>query len=206
MTQIQLIAGLGNPGARYERTRHNAGADFVYALARQQAAELKPQTRFHGLTGQVTLVDKRVRLLVPLTYVNDSGIAIQAMLHYYRLSIGALLVVADEMDVPVGEVRLKYGGGSGGHRGVSSIITVLGGAQDFWRVRIGVGHPRDQAEGQPVDVTGYLLQRAPQDEQQCTDASSMAVLEQIRELIAGNWEQAMNSLHGRCFTGGSTLR
>lgn len=201
MMRIQLIAGLGNPGEEYCRTRHNAGASFALALAAQKDSKPQHQARFHGLTCQVRLAQSPVRLLVPLTYMNQSGISVQSMLHYYRLPPASLLVVYDELDLPPGTVRLKFGGGTGGHNGLADVIEKLGGERDFWRLRLGVGRPAVHTSGQRPDVTGYLLRPAPLVEQTCIDAATNAALGQICGLVAGDWKKTMNLLHGRCFTG-----
>ncbi len=194
---IRLVAGLGNPGSDYQGHRHNAGADFVCSLACRAGVELLSRTRFHSR--MVNLPESRVRLMVPTTYMNESGIAVSAVLGYYRLLPETLLVVHDELDLPPGEVRIKKGGGTGGHRGLKDIVSHLGGRADFWRLRIGVGHPRENPRMSGTRVDKYLLSRASEEEQACIDAASSAALDSFDQLLAGDSASVMNRLHRRSF-------
>ena len=124
-TALALIVGLGNPGPEYARTRHNAGADFVLALALSCAATLKPEARFHGLTARVHIAGQEVRLLIPQTWMNRSGQAVGAMAGFFKLEVGQILLAYDELDLPPGEIRFKLGGGHGGHNGVRDVISAL---------------------------------------------------------------------------------
>jgi PTH1 family peptidyl-tRNA hydrolase len=151
-TPLALIVGLGNPGPEYHRTRHNAGADFVSALAAQCGVTLKPETRFHGLTARVQLAGQDVRLLVPTTWMNRSGQAVGPALNFFKLAPEQLLVAYDELDLPPGEVRFKFDGGHGGHNGLRDIMAQLGHG-DFLRVRMGIGRPVRGG-----DVAGWVLQ------------------------------------------------
>lgn len=192
---VRLIVGLGNPGARYAGTRHNAGADFVAAVARAHGETLRPEKKFHGATGRVSVGGRDVRLLVPDTFYNASGTATQAMLGFYRIAPAELLVVHDELDLPPGVARLKRGGGHGGNNGLRDILRVLGGEAGFARLRLGVGHP-----GEKPRVTGYLLTRAPAAERAALDEAIDESLRVLPELVAGEWERATTALHTRTRT------
>lgn len=197
-TKISAIVGLGNPGAEYECTRHNVGFDFIHKLADQCAVSLSEQSRFQGLTAKADIAGRSVRLLMPMTYMNDSGLAVQPFLHYYRIKPPALLVVYDELDLPPGAIRIQQNGGSAGHNGIESIVQALGGKADFWRLRIGVGRPDDQS-GRAKNVTSFLLSRADEADQQKMDAAVVMALRWLDELVAGHTLKAMNALHGRLF-------
>ena len=142
-TPLSIIAGLGNPGPEHQLTRHNAGFWFVDALARAQGAQFRSHSRYHGEICRVALDGREVVLLKPHTYMNRSGLAIRALLDYIKAPVGELLVVHDELDLPPGAARFKLGGGHGGHNGLRDTITHCGA--DFWRLRLGIGHPRPVA-------------------------------------------------------------
>lgn len=155
-THLTMIAGLGNPEDRYERTLHNAGFWFVDALARRSSASFKYESRFDADACKIEVDKNDVWLVKPQSYMNLSGGPVRAMLDYYRLSPDQLLVAHDEIDLEPGTVRLKFGGGHGGHNGIRSVIQHCG--TDFMRLRIGVGHP-----GHKDQVTGYVLKKASSD-------------------------------------------
>lgn len=204
-TKIGAIAGLGNPGAEYERTRHNVGFDFVHKLTSQHTVTLREQSRFQGLTAQVNVASHPVRLLMPLTYMNDSGLSVQAFLHYYRLKPESLLVVYDELDLQPGALRLQQNGGTAGHKGIKSIVEALGGQRNFWRLRIGVGRPKQMADKNTQNATSFLLSRAADVDQEKTDAATDIALHWLHELVAGDRSKVMNALHGRLFPEAITL-
>lgn len=193
---IRLIVGLGNPGAEYSGTRHNAGAELVEAIAAAGGERLREDKRFRGLTGRVTLGGADVRLLIPTTFMNRSGEAVAPTLAFFRIPAAAMLVAHDELDLPLGTVRLKRGGGHGGNNGLRDIVRALGGEQGFGRMRIGVGHPGDKAR-----VTGHLLSRAPAAERERIAAAIDEALHVLPLLAAGQWERAMTELHTRNRTG-----
>jgi PTH1 family peptidyl-tRNA hydrolase len=193
---VRLIVGLGNPGARYAGTRHNAGADLVEAVARTHGETLRPEKKFHGAAGRVSVGGRDVRLLVPDTFYNASGTAAQAALGFYRIAPAELLVVHDELDLPPGVARLKRGGGHGGNNGLRDILRALGGEAGFARLRLGVGHP-----GEKSRVTGYLLTRAPAAERAALDEAIDESLRVLPELVAGEWERATTALHTRTAAG-----
>lgn len=189
-TPLQLIVGLGNPGKEYDRTRHNAGADFVSELARTLGTTLSPETKFHGLTAKTTLNGQDLRLLIPTTFMNRSGQSIGAIAQFFKIPPEAILVAHDELDLPPGTARLKHGGGHGGHNGLRDTIKALGNNPNFNRLRLGIGHP-----GSASQVVGYVLKRAPAGEQQeLYDAIDRAIA--VLPLAAkGDWAKAMNQLH-----------
>lgn len=187
---IRLIAGLGNPGPKYELTRHNAGAWFVEALARQYGVPLQAEKRFFGLTARINLAGQDLRLLIPTTYMNRSGQAVAAMAGFYRIAPSEILVAHDELDMDPGVARLKQGGGHGGHNGLRDTIAALGNDAGFLRLRLGIGHP-----GSSDQVTGYVLSRASAEQQTATDAAIEAALEVIPRVVGGDLAGAMNQLH-----------
>ncbi len=182
--------GLGNPGPQYAHTRHNAGADFVTALAEYHGAHFKTESKFSGETARFTLNAQDIRLLRPSTYMNLSGQAVGPMAKFYNIPPEAILVAHDELDIEPGKARLKIGGGHGGHNGLKDIIKALGNNKNFARLRIGVGHP-----GHSSDVVNYVLRRAPQSEQQLIEDSISAALKITPELVEGQWNKAMKALH-----------
>ena len=190
MSTIKLIVGLGNPGREYEKTRHNAGALFVEELARQQAAPLKEDSKFFGLTGRINLDGHDVRLVTPTTFMNRSGQAVAAMCKFYKVAIEEILVAHDELDIDSGTARFKQGGGHGGHNGLRDIIAQCGNNKNFHRLRIGIDHP-----GSADKVSGYVLNKAPAaDHQKILDAIDESVCA-LPAAISGDWAKAMNYLH-----------
>ncbi len=189
-TPIKLIVGLGNPGAEYEHTRHNAGADFVTELSRQYQAPLSADSKFFGLAGRATINHRDVRLLIPTTFMNLSGKAIAAIAKFYKIEPEAILVAHDELDIPPGEARLKIGGGHGGHNGLRDTIKCLGNNKNFARLRIGIDHP-----GNAKLVSNYVLKKAPAAEYQAIEDSAYAATKIIALLTEGKWNDAMKILH-----------
>lgn len=187
---IRCIIGLGNPGEKYQDTRHNAGFWFVNALARRYGLQLRPQSRFFGQVTKLSLPAADCWLLEPATYMNRSGQAASALARFYRLTPEQILVAHDELDLPAGTVRLKKDGGHGGHNGLRDIISALG-SKEFYRLRIGIDHPghRDQ-------VTDYVLSRPSRDEQKRMEEAIELAIGQMEDLLAGNYQQLMNRLHG----------
>lgn len=187
---IDLIVGLGNPGQQYESTRHNAGAWFVESIARRYATALSPDSKFHGLTGRARIDGQEVKLLIPTTFMNLSGKAVSAMANFYKIAPEHILVAHDELDINPGSIRLKQGGGHGGHNGLRDIISSLGNNKQFHRLRIGIGHP-----GNASAVTGFVLGKAPQKEQQWIDASIDEAITHLSSIVDGNMQKVMNKLH-----------
>ena len=192
MTAIQLIVGLGNPGAEYEQTRHNAGAFFVERIAAAQRVNLVPERKFFGLTGRFTHQGQDVRLLIPTTYMNRSGQAVAALAGFYRIPVESILVAHDELDLPPGVAKLKVGGGHGGHNGLRDIIAQLGNQNGFHRLRLGIGHPGDASL-----VSNFVLGRAPRAEQEKLDASIDFALGVLPDVLAGDFAKAMRVLHSQ---------
>jgi PTH1 family peptidyl-tRNA hydrolase len=190
LTAIKLIVGLGNPGSEYRGTRHNAGADFSEALARVTGITLRAESRFFGLAGQLTLAGHELRLLIPTTFMNRSGKAVAAMATFYKIAPQQILVAHDELDIPPGSARFKRGGGHGGHNGLRDIIPALGNDNDFYRLRIGIGHP-----GHASRVTGYVLGAPSAEDRLRIDASISEAISALPLLLAGDEIKAMTRLH-----------
>lgn len=189
MSRVSLIVGLGNPGAEYENTRHNAGFWFVDAVARQHNASFKSEKKFHGEVARFTQQGQDVWLLKPMTYMNLSGQAVQALASFYKIGLENILVVHDDLDLPPGTVRLKKDGGHGGHNGLRDIISKMGGNQ-FQRLRIGIGHP-----GSKQKVTGHVLKKTSSDDQISIERAIDRALEVLPTVLDGELAKAMNTLH-----------
>lgn len=188
MTPIRLIAGLGNPGREYAGHRHNVGFWFVDEIARQAGASLRAETRFHGLAGRVNVHGQEVWLIEPQTYMNLSGQAVGALANFYKITPEEILVVHDELDLPPGSARLKRGGGAGGHNGLKHIIAHSGA--DFWRLRIGIGHPGDKNA-----VADFVLHRPSQPEEQLIRDALERSLQVLAFIVSGDMPGAMRCLH-----------
>lgn len=185
-----LIVGLGNPGPTYERTRHNAGFWFVDELARRHGSAFRIEPKFFGETSRLSLNGREYWLLKPATFMNRSGQAVVSMAGFYKVPPESILVVHDEIDLPPGTVRLKRGGGHGGHNGLRDLIARLGGG--FARLRIGVGHP-----GSSDQVVDYVLNRpSKQDEELILKAIDEAA-DAFPLIVEGGFEKAMHRLHSR---------
>jgi len=185
---IELIAGLGNPGSKYEQTRHNAGFWLVEEIARLKGAHFRPESKFSGEVCKVVLEGRDVWLLKPDTFMNRSGLAVQKLASFYKIPADNILVAHDELDLEPGTARLKSGGGHGGHNGLRDIIAHLG--KEFHRLRIGIGHPGDRSQ-----VVDYVLHRASQDEQISIENSIDDALRVLPLLAEGSWEKAVHRLH-----------
>jgi PTH1 family peptidyl-tRNA hydrolase len=188
---IKLLVGLGNPGPEYEQTRHNAGFWWVDAAARQLGVRLTAERAFFGLAGRAARAESPVWLLEPQTYMNLSGKAVAALARFYKIAPQEILVVHDELDLPPGQARLKLGGGHAGHNGLRDIHAQLG-SPDYWRLRLGIGHP-----GVKTEVAGYVLRKPPAEEREAIRRSIDDSLAQLDTLLAGRMEQAMTRLHPR---------
>lgn len=188
-SRIQLIVGLGNPGKEYEQTRHNAGAWFVESLADQTHTTLRPMAKFQGLHSIVEIHNQECHLLIPTTFMNLSGQAVKALASFYKIPAEAILVLHDEIDLPVGTVRLKFDGGHGGHNGLRDIIQHLG-THKFYRIRIGVGHP-----GTSQEVVDYVLKPPKKEEHSQIDIALQKAGEALPLILAGEYQKAMQQLH-----------
>ena len=187
---IQLIVGLGNPGSEYDRTRHNAGADFVSEIARQANTQLVSDSKYFGLSARINYQGQDLRLLIPTTYMNRSGQSVGALANFFKIDPAAILVAHDELDLAPGTARFKQGGGHGGHNGLRDIISALGNNQNFPRLRIGIGHP-----GSAAQVANFVLKRAPQSEQDLIDDAIHRATHSLPEAVKGDWNSAMKKLH-----------
>ena len=190
MTAIKLIVGLGNPGSEYRGTRHNAGADFVEALASQCHSSLQAESKFFGLAGRLTLSGHDLRLLIPTTFMNRSGRSVAAIAQFFKIAPDEILVAHDELDIPPGTARFKQGGGHGGHNGLRDIVPALGNNKDFYRLRIGIGHP-----GHSSKVTGYVLGAPSQVDRTRIDACIEEAIAALPLLLDGDGTKAMTRLH-----------
>lgn len=189
MSDIQLIVGLGNPGPEYQNTRHNAGAWFVQNLAKTLNCPLKLESKFSGYTGRVSIAGNDVRLLLPTTFMNNSGKSVSALSRFYRIPIESILVAFDELDLPPGVAKFKFAGSSS-QNGIRDIVSKFGNSKEFLRLRIGIGHP-----GHKSRVTGHVLGKAPQNEQQQMDAAIDEAIRCTEILFNKDLKTAMNRLH-----------
>ncbi|HUS25667.1 MAG TPA: aminoacyl-tRNA hydrolase [Candidatus Binatia bacterium] len=189
-TELRAIIGLGNPGNEYSRTRHNAGFWLVEAVAEKFGGSFRKESRFHGLLADTTVGGTRLWLLEPQTWMNGSGRAVQSLMAFHKLAPDQIVVAHDELDLPPGTVRLKIGGGHGGHNGLRDIHAQVGDA--YRRLRIGVGHP-----GQKEMVTPWLTSGRPSaaDEQLIREGIAAAV--EALPLALTQWEKATQQLHSR---------
>lgn len=189
-TPIRLIAGLGNPGSQYDKTRHNAGFWFVDELARRYSGQFAAEKRFSGDVCKLQVGSNVVWLIKPMTFMNRSGLAVRQLADFYRIPVENILVVHDELDIPAGEVRLKQGGGHGGHNGLRDLHAHLGA--DYWRLRLGVGHPGDRNK-----VVDYVLSRPTQDDEIVILRAIDTAADQIGLILQGEMQKAMQALHTR---------
>ena len=187
---LKLIVGLGNPGKEYVQTRHNAGVWDVEQLAERFQVSWRAESRFWGLTTRIQTACVDVRLLVPTTFMNVSGKAVAAMANFYQIDIADILIAHDELALEPGTVRLKQGGGHAGHNGLKSVIACCGNQKDFVRLRIGIGHPGEQSR-----VSGFVLGKAPSQEQHRIDDAIQQALSCSEILLQEGVIAAMNRLH-----------
>jgi peptidyl-tRNA hydrolase, PTH1 family len=185
---LSLIVGLGNPGPTYARTRHNAGFELVDELARRTGVSFRHESRHQGELGRATIDGSDVWLLKPMTYMNLSGQSVRSVAGFYRIPPQSILVAHDELDFPPGQVRLKEGGGHGGHNGLRDLIAQLG--DDFWRLRIGIGHPGDRDA-----VLNYVLGRPPAAEAALIHDAVLAAADAVPVMLRDGAQKAMNRLH-----------
>ncbi|WP_332670086.1 aminoacyl-tRNA hydrolase [Aromatoleum sp.] len=185
----RLVVGLGNPGAEYTGTRHNAGFWFCEQLADKLGAHFSHESRFHGFVANAR--DAGIWLLMPQTYMNRSGQAVGALARFYRIAPAEILVVHDELDIPPGQLRLKFGGGLGGHNGLKDTSAHLG-TNDYWRLRVGIGHPGDRN-----DVANYVLKPARREEQAQIEEALERALAAWSTIAHGDWNAASTRLNVR---------
>jgi peptidyl-tRNA hydrolase, PTH1 family len=185
---LSLIVGLGNPGPTYARTRHNAGFELVDELARRTGVSFRHESRHQGELVRAGIGGSDVWLLKPMTYMNLSGQSVRSVAGFYRIPPQSILVAHDELDFPPGVVRLKEGGGHGGHNGLRDLIAQLG--DDFWRLRIGIGHPGDRDA-----VLNYVLGRPPAAEATLIHEAVLAAADAVPVMLSDGAQKAMNRLH-----------
>lgn len=190
MDNIKLIVGLANPGAEYALTRHNAGAWYVSALADRYHQILKAEPKFFGYTTRIYIANQEIRLLVPTTFMNLSGQSVLAMAHFYRISPAEILVAHDDLDLLPGCAKIKLGGSNGGHNGLKDIQQKLGNIANFYRLRIGIGHP-----GRKDKVVGFVLSQPPSSEQIRIDAAIDEAIGCTELWLQEDLTKAVNRLH-----------
>jgi len=188
--RLRLIVGLGNPGRGYASTRHNAGAWFVERLARNLATDFRAEAKFHSL-----VAGSEPKLALPQTFMNRSGLGVAALARFYRIAPGEILVAHDELDLKPGSVKLKHGGGLAGHNGLKDVADALA-TGDFWRLRIGIGHPRDGALSEQ-EVADYVLRSPSEADRVAIDDAIGRAMAVWPRLSAGETERAMHELHTR---------
>jgi PTH1 family peptidyl-tRNA hydrolase len=187
---LRVIVGLGNPGPEHLTTRHNAGFWFVDLLARRHGGEFRDYRKYSGETARITVAEQDLILLKPTTYMNRSGLSIRQLSDFFKVAADDILVAHDELDLPVGSLRLKHGGGHGGHNGLRDTIAHIG--DGFWRLRLGVGHPGNKAE-----VIDYVLTRAPRAEEDLILEAVNTAADNLPLLLEQGAERAMTKLHSR---------
>ena len=185
-----LIVGLGNPGKKYDKTRHNCGADFVQLLSENLEVSLQKEDKFFSLYGNKILNQVKVHLCIPTIYVNESGRTVSSITDYLKISNKQVLVIHDDLDLPLGKIKLKEAGGHGGHNGLRNIIDSLKGDANFKRMRIGIDHPEKEE-----DVVNYVLSKFTKKERQLLETSFNNTLNLMDLIFSGNWQQAMLELH-----------
>jgi PTH1 family peptidyl-tRNA hydrolase len=189
MLAIRLIVGLGNPGREYAPTRHNAGFWWVERCAETLRIPLKPESRYFSIAGRGQTSAGEIFLLLPQTFMNASGKAVAALARYYKISPAEMLVVHDELDLPPGTARLKLGGGHGGHNGLKDIAAQMG-SREFWRLRLGIGHP-----GSKPEVVNYVLNPPRADEANLIEDAMHNAMHVLPDLLRGDFASAMLKLH-----------
>ena len=187
-----LIAGLGNPGARYSKTRHNAGFDFIAELKKKWKVEFDEIKSIKSHLSTFMLDDTKVYIQIPNVFMNNSGNAIQPAVKRYNINLNKILIIHDDLDLPSGLCKLKNFGGDGGHNGLKSIIEKLGGRKDFLRMRIGIGHPGDSKL-----VNNYVVKKGTKKEMLERKRAIEGGLEVLEDIILNKWELALNKLHSK---------
>ncbi len=188
---IRLFVGLGNPGPEYEDTRHNAGFWFVDDLARRLGVTLLPDRAYHGLVARANTPQGPVWLLQPQTYMNLSGKSVAALARFFKITPEEVLIVHDELDLLPGQVKLKKGGGHGGHNGLRDIHAQLG-TPDYWRLRLGIGHP-----GVKHEVANFVLRKPPQAEREAIFKCISQSLDAVDAMLAGDMNKAVTVVHAQ---------
>ncbi|MGA7823094.1 MAG: aminoacyl-tRNA hydrolase [Steroidobacteraceae bacterium] len=187
---LKLIVGLGNPGTEYARTRHNAGFRFVDELAERYATTFRSEPRHSAEVARARIGELELRLLKPMSYMNHSGDPVRSVATFYKVPLEAILVAYDDLDFPAGVVRLRQGGGAAGHNGLRDVIAQMG--DNFWRLRIGIGHPADRSQ-----VLDYVLGRPPPEEAQLIREATLAAADIVPVMLTDGAQIAINRLHSR---------
>jgi PTH1 family peptidyl-tRNA hydrolase len=190
---IRLIVGLGNPGSEYAQHRHNAGYWFIDRIAAGAQVMLRAEPRFGGQTGRAMIAGNAVWLLQPTRFMNLSGQSIAALAHFHRFEPTQIVVAHDDLDLPPGAARLKFGGGSGGHNGLKDTTAALG-TDGYWRLRLGIGHPRELYAGHK-EVAAFVLERPSREQQESIDLAIDRALAIVPLLVGGAIERAAQRLH-----------
>jgi PTH1 family peptidyl-tRNA hydrolase len=188
---IRLLVGLGNPGPEYEATRHNAGFWWIDEVARKLGAHLVPERSYYGLVARVNRPEGPIWLLEPMTFMNLSGKAVAPLARFFKIAPEEILVAHDELDLMPGQMKLKLGGSHAGHNGLKDIHAQLGSA-DYWRLRLGIGHPGVKAE-----VINYVLRKPPLEQREAIEKSIAQSLDALDLLLAGEMEKAMMKVHAK---------
>ncbi len=188
---IRLLVGLGNPGPEYEATRHNAGFWWIDAAARKLGTTLVPQRSYFGLGAKANTAHGAVWLLQPMTYMNLSGKSVAALARFFKIAPEEILVVHDELDLMPGQMKLKFGGGPAGHNGLKDIHAQMG-SPDYWRLRLGIGHPGVKAE-----VVDYVLRKPPAEQRELIEQCITRSLASLDDLLRGEMDRAMMALHAK---------
>jgi peptidyl-tRNA hydrolase, PTH1 family len=188
---IRLLVGLGNPGPEYETTRHNAGFWWIDAAARKLGATLLPQRSYFGLATKASTAAGTIWLLQPMTYMNLSGKSVAALARFFKIAPEEILVVHDELDLMPGQVKVKFGGGHAGHNGLKDIHAPLGSA-DFWRLRLGIGHPGVKAE-----VVDYVLRKPSAEHRELIEQGIVRSVDALGLLLGAQMERAMMAIHAK---------
>ena len=186
---IKLLVGLGNPGPEYEETRHNAGFWWLEAVARELKVHLQPERSYFGLMARANVDGRPLWLLEPMTYMNRSGQAVGALARFFKIAPDEILVAHDELDLPPGELKLKKGGGHAGHNGLRDIHAQLGSG-DYWRLRIGIGHP-----GVKSEVANWVLKKPAPDQRDALQQSIERALKALPDLLADRMDKATAAIH-----------
>jgi PTH1 family peptidyl-tRNA hydrolase len=187
---LKLIVGLGNPGAEHERQRHNAGFDFVDVLAARHGGSFRYEPKHQADLARVRIADREVWLAKPMTYMNCSGGPLGSVAGFYKIAPGEILVAHDELDFPPGDVRLRVGGGHGGHNGIRDILAGI--PESFWRLRLGIGHPGDRAK-----VLNYVLGRPSKADEELIGIAIAAAADAVPTMMQQGAQRAIQALHGR---------
>ena len=187
---IKLIVGLGNPGNEYEHTRHNIGVDFVYKLADMYKIDMRPEGKFSGIVGRGNIEGQEVRLVFPTTYMNESGRSVGALCNFYKIKPEEILVCHDDLDLPAGHMKFKFGGGLAGHNGLRSNTANLANSQNYYRLRLGIGKPPSK------EVINWVLGRPNSADQKLIDDAYEVALVSLKKLFTQGVSKFTSIING----------